>query len=431
MPKLANGTAPDGAGKMAAPVAANRTSCDIVVAGAGLAGKLATAVLAGMGWNVVCCDDRPGGRQGKAGDGDNRVTALLWPSRNILKRAGIWQVVSNNARPLQQLQIVDSGQSSAGPVFEFHSREIGKPCFGWTIRNSVLHGLLDARIAALAGATIMSGARIDRVVGRHRDVFCLLPGAASLQCRLLVAADGRNSQIRAGLGFSMVGPGGGLGALSFNVGHESPNHGITREIYLEGETLTLIPLPGTEHQSSVVWIAGNRRTVELASMPGDDFGRQLDERTAGLPGKLSLESDRLRWPVVTRVSTGMGSGRTILVGEAAHLVPPIGAQGFNMTIADLSALVAAVERFPGDPGSRHAVDQYCRHRRIDMTAATFAVGALGLVAASESRAAHELRGRLLTLLHGQPLLRRGLMNSGLSVAGGLRLAPRVHSGSHD
>ena len=403
--------------------AAGRTRCDIVVAGGGLAGKLATAVLAGMGWSVVCCEGQPACRQ-KAGGSDNRVTALLWPALTTLKRAGIWEGVRDNSRILQELQIVDAGIESPAtcPVHEFDSRDIGKPCFGWTIRNSVLHELLDARISSLAEARVMSGARIDRVVGRHRHLFCMLPGAASLKCRLLVAADGRNSQIRAGLGFRMVGPGRRLGAVSFNVGHELPNRGMTREIYLKGETVTLIPLPGTDHQSAVVWIAGSRRATELGSLSEAEFMQELEGRVANLFGELSLESDRPCWPAMTRAASGMGSGRTVLIGEAAHLVPPIGAQGFNMTIADIAALATAVERSSGDPGSDLAVRHYCRQRRVVMTAATFVVGALGLVAASDSPAVHHLRNRLLAFLHGQPAFRRCLMNSGLSVAGGLRPA---------
>ena len=392
---------------------------DIVVAGAGLAGKLAAVVFASAGFKVACCDPKQEA-PGQALPGDNRVTALLYPAKRVLERAEIWEGVRANGRALPLLRIVDAGANPprSSCSFDFRSSEIGHECFGWTVANTVLHDLLNDRIAKLPSLTMIRGCKVVRVTTRMTEVRCRLSDGIQIQCRLLVAADGKDSTVRVQLGIGCRTALCEGYALSFNVRHPRPNEGVTVEIHGKGESITVIPMPGDDCQSSVVWMADQTRASQLADLDDKQFLLRLQDGQMNLASEVSGVSKRGIWPSRGQAASRLGDQRAVLIGEAAHVLSPVGAQGFNSTVADVDALAGLLLHDRIDPGAPSVVSSYERQRRTDVQLRIVATDLLQMAAISRLRPVQGARRLGLEAIHGVSGVRRAFMRAGMGRGSG-------------
>ena len=402
---------------------------DIIVAGAGLAGKLAAAVLGSSGFRVLCCDPARARANGDRRR-DNRVTALLRPAKGVLRKAQVWNTVRDRTLPLTALRVVDSGTgvSGAGSAHDFLSSDIGEECFGWTVLNRALHTVLDNRLEELPDAVVMHGTGVERIVSRKHEVACMLTGGKRAFARLLVAADGRNSSIRSQLGIPVVAAPGVGRALSFNVRHSGNHGGVATEIYGNGESFTLVPLPEVDggNESSVVWLMDGRSANRLADSRDGEFERRLRMNIPEPLGDVVEVSERMSWPVTAQIALRFGSGRAVLIGEAAHVMTPVGAQGFNSTLADITALADSVAGNRRDSGSRTVVDGYCRARRTDAAVRLAATTALGIAGTSASPLVQGVRRSCLAAIHGNNRIRKDIMVVGMGDRPGACFGGRRH-----
>lgn len=391
---------------------------DIVVAGAGLAGKLVAAVLGSAGFHVLCCDPARTGANALR-NRDNRVTALLRPARDVFRKAEVWDAVRDSALPLTALRVIDlgTGVPGAGAAHEFLSSDIGQECFGWTVLNRTLHTVLDKRLDELAGAVAICGTGVERIVSRKGEVACALTNGKRAFGRLLVAADGRNSRIRNQLGIPVVAAPGFSRALSFNVRHSGNHGGVATEIYGNGESFTLVPFPdaGGGNESSVVWLMDGRSATRLADNRDGEFDRRLRKNIPESLGDVFEVSERMSWPVAAQIALRFGADRVVLLGEAAHVMTPVGAQGFNSTLADIAGLADSAARNRHDPGSVNAVDRYSRARRTDAAVRFAATTALGFAGTSASALVQGVRRNCLAAIHRSDRIRNGIMVAGMGV----------------
>ena len=166
------------------------------------------------------------------------------------------------------------------------------------------------------------------------------PMAACVAAKLVVAADGRDSTLRRLAGIGCRRWGYGQKALVFAVTHPDPHGGVSTEIHRTGGPLTLVPMPDHDGRpcSSVVWMVPGPRANALAALDDAGLGAELTAETMGLFGPLRIVSPRAVWPIVAQLAHRLVAQRLALIAEAAHVVPPIGAQGLNMSLADIETL---------------------------------------------------------------------------------------------
>lgn len=377
---------------------------DVLIAGAGTAGLAAAAALGGLGLRVIVVDPDPEG-----GD-DLRTTAVLRPGRDLLARAGLWEGVEGEATPLRVMRVVDAG--GARPVRrDFEAEELGEAPFGWNVPNRALRRAFAERLRGLGGVELRRG----RFAGRlalAEEVAVALEGGERVAARLLVGADGRDSAVRRACGIGARVQRSGQRALVFTVLHEAPHEGVSTEVHLRGGPFTLVPLPDREGRpaSSVVWMTEAAEAERLLGLSEGDFARAVNDRAAGAVGALEPVGGRQAWPIVLQVADRMTARRTALVAEAAHVVPPIGAQGLNMSLADIEALRGLAERDREGIGSDGWLDAYGRARERDVRVRALGIGLLNR---ASQGGFGPLRGLGLRLIHDVGPVRRGLMRLGL------------------
>ncbi|MFQ5566419.1 MAG: FAD-dependent oxidoreductase [Paracoccaceae bacterium] len=396
----------------------DRIEADILVAGGGIAGLSATARLAAAGFEVTCVDPAPPDAPGA----DQRTTAFLEPAVATLERAGAWAAMAPHAAALWTMRLVDAGGEAreVRETADFEASEMMDRPFGWNVPNIAVREALMSRLAALPGARLVAGQSVGGLVCRSTEALARLDGGGQVRARLVLAADGRDSDLRAGAGIAVRRWHYGQKALVFAVTHPHPHEGVSTEIHRTGGPLTLVPMPDRDGCpcSAVVWMAPGPRAAGLAALDDAALGAALTAETMDLFGPLEVAGPRALWPIIGQIAARLDGQRLALVAEAAHVVPPIGAQGLNMSLADIETLARLAEeaRAAGqDVGAPELLAAYRRRRYPEIAARVAGIDLLNRAAQAEAQPLRDLRRAGLKAIHDVKPLRRLAMRWGLGV----------------
>ena len=387
---------------------------DIVIAGGGVAGLTAAAAFGAAGFGVTIVDPTPPVTTRDAEGSDLRTTAFLQPAQQFLETAGLWSRLAPFATPLQVMRIVDIG-TPAQVTRDFNAVDISNQPFGWNLPNWLLRREMVARLAELPNVDFRPGTGFTRMLARNDTAIVTLSDSSQLSAKLVIGADGRNSAVRNGAGIEVKTMRYGQKAVTFAVTHDAPHDNISTEIHRSGGPFTLVPLPDHDGKpcSAVVWMEAGTEANRLAALPEADFETAANDRSAYLYGPLKLASRRSIWPIISQVAQNLTAPRTALVAEAAHVMPPIGAQGLNMSLKDLACLLDLAIGHPDQLGAPAMLDSYARARHPDIKLRVTGIDALNRASIAGSPMMQSLRSKGIEALYGVTPVRRTLMQMGL------------------
>jgi 2-octaprenyl-6-methoxyphenol hydroxylase len=380
---------------------------DVAVVGGGPAGLVTALAFAAAGADTVLIAPKA--------PPDHRTTALLASSVTALETLEVWKDCAAQAAPLRKLRIVDDTQRLfRAPEVYFDAAEIELDAFGYNIENRHLVAALEARVNALKLARITSAACAiepdhDRVVVRHGD--------GEVRARLVIGADGARSLCRTAAGISTRRRTYRQTALTLNLAHARPHHDTSTEFHTESGPFTLVPLPA--QRSSLVCVLEPHRAAALSAMDDAALSVEIERRAHSHLGPMTAEPGRGVFPLVVETAQAFSGKRTVLVGEAAHIVPPIGAQGLNLGLRDaatIAEIVADARRNGRDVGSPDVLSRYERQRRADVTSRALAVDLLNRSLLTDFVPVHGVRGLSLYLLDRVGPFRRAMMREGVAPA---------------
>lgn len=395
---------------------------DILISGGGIAGLAAAAAFGAAGFRTLLVDPAPPVTDAAAEGADLRSTAFLQPARDFLARAGLWDRLAPHATALRVMRIIEAGETAPEPRItrDFEASEIGSDAFGWNFPNWLLRREMVARLKDLADVTFLPGTGLAGLLLRDSEARVTLTDGRPVSARLVIAADGRGSPARAAAGIGVRTFRYGQKAVVFAVTHPEPHRNISTEVHRSGGPFTLVPLPdhGGRPCSAVVWMEDGPEVLRLAGLAVADFEHAATARSAGVQGPLTLVSRRQVWPIISQLADRLTAGRLALVAEAAHVVPPIGAQGLNMSLRDVATLLDLAIADRARLGDRPMLDGYARARRPDMVMRLAGIDALNRASQAEAPLLRNLRGAGVQVLHGLAPLRRALMHLGLGAAPG-------------
>lgn len=395
------------------------TTCDILISGGGIAGLTAAAAFGTAGFDVVCVDPTPPVTDGAALGADLRSTAMLQPARALLERVGLWDALSPHAAPLQVMRIIDAGGDVPEPrvTREFDASEISDLPFGWNFPNWLLRREMLARLDALATVDFRPGVGTTRLFTRETGARVTLSDGARINAKLVIAADGRSSPMRAAAGIGLRTQRYGQKAIVFVVTHPIPHDNVSTEVHRTGGPFTLVPLPDRDGMpcSAVVWmddgpIAQQRMEMEIAA-----FEEEASIRSCHHFGPLKLASARQIWPIITQHADRLSAERVALIAEAAHVMPPIGAQGLNMSLNDIATLLDLADARRDGLGDAQMLDAYHKARYGDITLRVRGIDLLNRASQASSAVARDARAAGLSALYGAAPVRKMLMQMGLGL----------------
>ncbi|MFO0390067.1 MAG: UbiH/UbiF/VisC/COQ6 family ubiquinone biosynthesis hydroxylase [Alphaproteobacteria bacterium] len=347
---------------------------DIVISGGGFAGMSLAIALAQAGIKTAVIEKTTISAQLEPAF-DGRVCAIALGSKYVLDNIGVWKGMQPHAEPIRDIRVSD-GDTSCFLHYDHKDvaeRTGGEP-FGFIVENRYMRQALAARAHETQNLTLLEN---DYVQSFSADEACVSLQTAqgkSLEVKLLIGADGKNSAIRKMAGIKEVHWGYKQVAIVCTIAHEKPHNGVAQERFLPAGPFAALPM--TDNRSSLVWVEPEDRVGIYLKLSEDEFVQEIEERIGGYLGKIRLEGRRFSYPLSLMHAKEYVSGRVVLIGDAAHAMHPLAGQGINLGFRDvavLSELLINQHKAVGDLGAADILRHYQRWRRFDnvtMLAAT-------------------------------------------------------------
>ncbi len=399
---------------MSTPMA--ETAPEILVAGDGPVGLMTALSLADDAFETLLL--APNYDQAIDAGDDSRTTAILGNGTALLQELGVWDVVRPDCAPLRRLRIVNDRSPLGLPAADvtFDAGDIGAEHFGWNVPLGSLTRALRAACESRPHLRILKGIKAKAAVADESGYRVALDNGQAVSAALIVAADGRHSVLRDTAGISSDNDDLGQDAIISSFDHARPHHTTSTELHKPGGPFTTVPLPG--NRSSLVWVMRREDAEPFATMRSERFHARLNRLASPWLGTVSRIRDPKRWPLRQLLASRLAQRNLVLVGETAHAFSPIGAQGLNLSIRDITTLreialdakEATLDQFDAHVGASVA-QRYERRRMIDVQTRTRGVGLLNGLVANGSPLSAFLQDTGLRLVGNAPNLRRFAMRA--------------------
>jgi 2-octaprenylphenol hydroxylase len=346
-------------------VPGTKADYDVVIVGAGLIGASMALSLRGSGLRLALLDSQPTlSDQALMADltsdtpvFDARVSAITPASRAFLESLGVWQTMTQwRVSPYTHMHVREADGTSC---INFCAADIHASALGHIVENRISVAVLHQQLQSQSLLDCMVPVSVNAVITEPDVARLMLDNGKQLSTRLLIAADGALSPVRAMTGFVTREWDYEHEAIVCSVRTEQKHAQCARQIFMDEGVLAFLPLAAAGNESghwcSVVWSVLPSRSQALMGLPDQDFCQALTYASERWLGKIQQTSKRFSFPLTQRHAVDYVQGRTVLVGDAAHSIHPLAGQGANLGLADAAALAQelinakAAGRDPADP----------------------------------------------------------------------------------
>lgn len=392
---------------------------DVVVVGGGPAGCSLAALLAANGVSTACIDQDDPAVTLK-GDFDGRTTAISFGSRRVIEAAGAWDALQQDACPIDDIKITESGSPT---LLEFLVREVGEKSFGWIVENRRLRAALYERLKDLKNARHIAPARVADFDRDKNGVTVHLADGQKIRAKLVVGADGRKSFTREWMGIGTRGWSYRQRGVVCIVHHEKPHGNIAVEDFRGEGPFAILPMSNDaqgRHRSSIVWTEHGPERDSAKLWDEETFNAALSARFPDFYGKVSLAGGRFAYPLALTHAHSYIAPRMALVADAAHAIHPIAGQGLNLglrDVAQLADLIVAAKKANADVGSDDLLQRYERARRPDNMMMAAATDTLNKLFSNDIAPVRLLRRMGLRMVQAAPAARKFFMKQAMGTSG--------------
>jgi 2-octaprenyl-6-methoxyphenol hydroxylase len=299
---------------------------------------------------------------------DDRAIALGNGSRRILEAIGAWEGIDPHASRVREIQVSDAGHFGAARL---SAADQGLEALGYVCSNRHIGAAFRAALARRQGLLLRQPARVTDVqLGADKARLVVQAGgeprAERVEARLVVAADGAGSRVRAAAGIGSSDEDYGQVAIVVPVQTDRPSQGIAYERFTRTGPLAVLPMAGGHH--TVVWTLAPERAAEVLAMTPAAFEAELQQSFGWRIGRVLRSGARASYPLRLSRAEALAAPRTVLVGNAAQGLHPVAGQGFNLGLRDaavLAELLAGLPANAADPGDPALLERYARRRATD------------------------------------------------------------------
>lgn len=336
---------------------------DILVVGAGMVGAAAALSLAGEGFSVslIEANELP---QWSEAEYNLRVCAISAASEQLLKNVGVWQqILDSRASAYEHMYVWDADSS-----LDFDAAESGEAYLGHIVENNLINSSLIAQCRKQSGIRLITGCRVSAMNWHDDHIQATLDQGDDICSKLLIAADGGNSQIRRLSAIESTGHDYRQSGIVARVRTELPHQNTAWQRFLSTGPLALLPL--SDGSCSIVWSADQKRADELLQLNTAEFAEQLTDAFEHRLGEIEVLSPHAGFPLVLANARSYVKGRIVLLGDAAHRVHPLAGQGVNLGFQDVTELSSTLRTSVAngrDISDPLYLRRYARSRRAEVS----------------------------------------------------------------
>jgi 2-octaprenyl-6-methoxyphenol hydroxylase len=341
---------------------------DIVIAGGGMIGTSLAIALAPLGLRVAVIE-AVAREESAQPSFDERSTALSRSTQRMFEAMGLWPDIVAASTPITHIHVSDQGRFGFSHI---DAEEQGVEALGYVVINRVLGSVLQQALARADGVDVVCPARVAAVDlspdAAKVDIEAEDGQAQSLSCRLLVAADGANSAVREMLGITASKSSYEQHAVIGNLLPEKPINNTAYERFTAQGPLAVLPV--AEGRAGFIWTVAESDAERVMGLDDDAFLAEMQREFGYRLGTFSKVGRRASYPLILSKALRLTATRGVLIGNSAHGLHPVSAQGFNLGMRDVAAIVdciadARAESADFDPGNAAVLERYASWRRAD------------------------------------------------------------------
>ncbi|MGE4356654.1 FAD-dependent monooxygenase [Halothiobacillus sp.] len=342
---------------------------DIIIVGGGMVGGVLAHALKLDGWRVTVLEGAP---EGASSSFDARLTALSDASWRYFDALGlIDEATARAAQAIEEVRVVDSGHFGMTRITKANNQGVA---LGQVIGNRAIGAAIERaekgdQIDGMGTVQRLQPARYTHhnVTNDGVEVQFEYHGTAhTLQARLLIAADGAYSSVRAAIKKPVEKSEYGQTAIVCTAKPARPHHGTAFECFTRGGPLAVLPAPAG--RVSLVWVNRDEDVHELMALESEAYAERLDELFRHRLGGFTELTPRQAYPLNLITLQDLVDERLVILGNAAHALHPVAGQGFNLCLRDVRDLTAALRADRGepvDPGDPARLKHYAQERVDD------------------------------------------------------------------
>ncbi len=335
---------------------------DVIIVGAGLVGMSIALALARSGINVAVIEKTNINTQFEP-EFDGRVSAIALGSQRILDNIGAWKFMRDHAEPILDIRVTEG----ATPFFlHYDHKEIGDEPFGYIVENRHIRHALHQAASQLKNITLIDNFTIKTLTQDSHKATITSNKNEALQASLLIASDGKASQMRTLANISATEWDYNQTAIVCTIEHSLPHHGLAQERFFPVGPFAVLPM--MNNKSSLVWVEPNDRVKIYLELPEEEFVQEISERIGGYLGKIKTVGKRFSYPLSLLHAKKYTSTRIALIGDAAHGMHPIAGQGVNLGFRDVEVLAELINKQYSlglDIGGEDLLANYASLRNFD------------------------------------------------------------------
>lgn len=394
---------------------------DVIIVGAGITGSCMASLLLARKLSapgrVAIIADRFAPAPPKDADWDLRVFAMSRASQRLLKLCGVWDSLPpNRVFAYERMCVWDGGGTPQGAgSLTFDCAQIGEPNLGYIVEGRALQW--QCLQSARASGAILIDAALDSIAAGDEDAVLRLSDGRELRSRLIAAADGTDSKTRELAGIGTAGHAYHQDALVAHVRTALPHAATAWQRFLSTGPLAFLPL--NDGRSSIVWSVERSKAAALRGMDADEFGAALTAASGDALGQCTLTTPVASFPLNLQYALEYARPRTVLLGDAAHVVHPLAGQGLNLGLLDCAALAEVLGEAGGAAnfGDMRHLRRYERRRRSENLLAAAALDGLERLFSNTDPLSTGLRAAGLSAVSKMPFMKRRFAQRALGLAG--------------
>jgi 2-octaprenyl-6-methoxyphenol hydroxylase len=339
---------------------------DIAIVGGGMVGASLAVALEGLNMRIALIEAVPHDSASQPSF-DERTTALSNGSRRILETMGTWAGVAPAATPIRKIHVSDQGRFGFARL---DAAEQGLAAMGYVVPNRALGAALWAQLATADHVRVFCPAQVSRVTQAQGMVELHIAEAgveSRIEARLIVAADGVHSAVRAAFGVEAQVHDYGQTAVITTVLPQRFHDYVAYERFTDSGPLALLPL--ADGRCTLVLTLKPTMADAALAWSDEEFLGELQRRFGFRLGRFLKVGRRVPYPLALSRARRTSAGRCAIIGNAAQGLHPVAGMGFNLGLRDVASLaeLVAEHRKAGhaDVGDLSVLAQYDAWRAAD------------------------------------------------------------------